>query len=226
MQLRQLRLDRIDGGDDVGAGLAADDQQHGRAFVVEATGIAILHAIGDGGDIAQPQQAIIAGLQRQLPVLRGLAQLQRRLQLPVLLRACDRTQGTHRVGAADRLCHVLQRQPCVIEGIRVQRYANRRQRAAAHLHFAHARHLRQLLRQHGRTEVVQLARRERVRSQRQRQDRRLRRVDLAVLWHAGHAAGQLAASEVDRSLHFARGLVDIAAEHELQFDLGLPLGAG
>src|SRR5690606_41707196 len=53
----------------------------------------------------------------------------------------------------------------------------------------------------------------------------LRRIDLAVVGHARHARGQLRARRVERGLHFACGLVDVAVQRELQVDADVALVA-
>ena len=80
--------------------------------------------------------------------------------------------------------------------------------------------VRQLLRDHRGGHIEDLPGREAVRTQRQRQDRCLRGIDLVVLGHARHAAGQLRAGGVDGRLHVARGAVHVAAQIKLQGDAG------
>ncbi len=59
LQLRQQGADAIDGLDDVGAGLAEDDDQDGRLAVGEAGGANVFHRIGDVGDIGQAHRAAV-----------------------------------------------------------------------------------------------------------------------------------------------------------------------
>ena len=58
----------------------------------------------------------------------------------------------------------------------------------------------------------------RLRGQRQDQDRRVGRIDLAVGRVAAAGGRQVGARGVDRRLHVARGAVDVAVEVELQRD--------
>ncbi len=57
--------------------------------------------------------------------------------------------------------------------------------------------------------------------QRQDQDRRVGRIDLAVGRIAAQAGRQVGARRVDRGLHVTRRAVDVAVEAELQRDAGL-----
>ena len=57
-----------------------------------------------------------------------------------------------------------------------------------------------------------------LRGQRQDHDRRLRRVDLAVVRHARQRAGQQRPAGVDGGLHLARRGVDVLAQVELEHD--------
>ena len=66
--------------------------------------------------------------------------------------------------------------------------------------------------------VVHLARGQDVRGQRQDQDRRVGRIDLAIGRVARQVGGQIAAGGVDGGLHVARGGVDVAVQIELQRD--------
>ena len=61
----------------------------------------------------------------------------------------------------------------------------------------------------------------RLRRQRQDQDRRVGRIDLAVGRIARQVGRQIGARGVDRRLHVARGAVDVAVEVELQRDARL-----
>ena len=101
---------------------------------------------------------------------------------------------------------------------RVELDAHRRQRAPPMMHLADALDLRQILLQDVRGGVVDLAAGQRVRGQRQDQDRRVGRIDLAVGRVAAQARRQVGPRGVDRRLHIARGAVDVAVEAELQGD--------
>src|SRR5207249_8730310 len=86
-------------------------------------------------------------------------------------------------------------------------------------YLADAFGLGNFLREDGGSGVVHLAAVQRVGGGRGDRDRRVGRIHLAVGGIARQAGGQLAARGVDRSLHVARGAVDVAVEVELQRDV-------
>ena len=224
-QQRQLRLDVVDGLDDVGPGLAVDHQQHGFLIIEETTVVAVLHAVFDLSHIGQAQDGAIALADHQIAVLRGVAQLFVGLHLPVALGILHLPLGPAQVGAGDGGPHFVQRQAVVFQLLRLQLHAHCRQRTAADLHLADALHLRQALAEQAVGQVVELALAQLWRGQRNHHDRRLRRVDLAIAGRAAHATGQELLRGIDGALHFTGGGVDIAAQLELQDDPRAALAA-
>ena len=103
---------------------------------------------------------------------------------------------------------------------RIDLHAHRRLLPAADEHLPDAGDLRDLLREDGVGGVEDLRQRQRLRREREDQDRRVGRVDLAVVGARRQVRRQLAAGGVDRGLHVARGRVDVAVEIELQRDAG------
>ena len=122
------------------------------------------------------------------------------------------------VGGSERRPHVLEPDLVLVERVRVELDPHRRQGAAADHHFADAVDLRQLLRQHGRGGVVELASSHGVGGQRQDQDRRIGRIDLLVSRIGPQARRQVGARGVNRRLDVARRAVDVAVEAELEVD--------
>ena len=102
--------------------------------------------------------------------------------------------------------------------MRIQLHADGRQRTTAHRDFAHAVDLRDFLREHRDREIVKVARSQIRRIQRERHDRRLRRIGFLKRRVTRHARGQLTARRVDRRLHVARRAVNVAPEREFQRD--------
>ncbi len=96
--------------------------------------------------------------------------------------------------------------------------ADRRLLSAADEDLSHAVDLGDLLGQHGVGGVEHLRQRERLRGEGEDQDRRVGRVDLAVVGEAGQVGRQLGERGVDGGLHVARGAGDVAIEIELQGD--------
>ena len=223
LQGRQLGADLLDGLDDVGASLTVDHQQHRRFIVEETAVVTVLDAVLDLGHIGQAQTATVLITDQQRQVVGGLAQLVVGLHLPLLRVVLDKALGPALVGGADGLAHLIQRHAVLLQLLRLQLHAHRRQGAAANLHFAHAIHLGQALRQDGRGQVVQAALVELLGCQREHHNRRLRRIDLLVGRHAAHAARHQAARGIDGRLHFPRGAVDVLVLGKLHNDPGRAL---
>ena len=78
------------------------------------------------------------------------------------------------------------------------------------------------LRQDVARRVVHLALRQRLRGQREDEDRGVGRIDLAIGRIARQVGRQVGAGGVDRGLDVARRAVDVAADIELERDAGLP----
>ena len=86
--------------------------------------------------------------------------------------------------------------------------------------------LRDLRREPGVGEILDLRERKFRRSQRQRQDRRVGRIGLAVDRRGRQVRRQVRTRSVDRLLHFLFGDIDTQAEVELQRDHRASVGAG
>ena len=217
-QHRQLRLYRVDGGDDVRAGLAADDGDHGRLAVEQAGGARVLDRVRDAGDLVEADGGTVAIGDRQAAIVGGGDALVVGVDLETLAAALDRALGPVGVRRLDRGADILQCDAHRGELDRVDLDPHGRERAAAELDIADAFDLQQLLLQDGGDRIVDLAGRACLRGQRQDHDRRVGRVDLAVGRVGAQRRGQVGAAGVDRRLHVARRAIDVAAEIELQRD--------
>ena len=182
----------------------------------------ILHV----GHVGQPHRRTVAIGDDQPAVVVGLHQLIVGGHFPGALAVGEMALGRVGVGARQHAAHVAQADSVLVERGRVQVHAHGRQRAAADLHLADALDLRQLLLQDGRGGVVHLPLGRGLRGEREDQHRCVRRVDLAVGRIARQVGGELAAGRVDRSLHVARGAIDVTVEVELQDDVGRADAAG
>jgi hypothetical protein len=160
-------------------------------FVVEIAGVvAVLDAVVDVGDVLQPDRRVVAIGNHERAVVGGFGQLVAGLDLPMPLAVLDDPLRPQEIRAADRLAHLVEGDAVLGQGLRLQLDAHRWQRAATHSDVADPDHLRDLLREHRRREVVEFTRGGGRRGQRQQHDRRLRGVDLAVLRHARQRARQ------------------------------------
>ena len=133
------------------------------------------------------------------------------IAVDIALRAVD---GRDR----DLGAHVFQRQAFGHELGRVDLDAYRRFLLAADGDLGDAGDLADLLRELGVDGVADGGQRQRVRCGRQQQDRRVRRVDLAIGRRRGKVFRQLAAGGIDRGLHVVGRTVDRAIEVELDRD--------
>ena len=117
--------------------------------------------------------------------------------------------------------HVLHRQAHGGERDRIDADADRRLLGAIDGDLGHALDLGQALGDDGVGVVVELARRHRVRGQRQDHDRDGVRIGLAERRPRRQVVRQVGQRRIDRGLHVARGAVDVAVEIELERDAGV-----
>ena len=101
---------------------------------------------------------------------------------------------------------------------RVELNADGRFLLAADEHLGDAGDLADLLGELGLDVVVDLRQRQRIRGRAEQEDRRIRRIDLAIGGRAWKIFRQLAAGCVDRGLHVVCRGIDIAFENELNRD--------
>ena len=137
----------------------------------------------------------------------------------IALRAVDRRDR-------DLAADILQRQALGDEFRRVDLDPDGRFLLAADDDLGDAGDLADLLGELGVDGIAHGGQRQRVRRRRQQQDRRVRRIDLAIGRRRGEVFRQLAAGGVDRGLHVVGGGVDRAVEVELDRDRGRPEIAG
>ena len=224
--MRQQRLHRVHGADDVGARLPVEDDQHRRLAVGEAGVAQVFHPVGDLADIGKMHRRAVAVGHNQGLVVNGLVGLVVGINLVALVADIDAAFRAVRIGAGQRRPHVLEADAVFVDRLRNEIDPHRRQRTAADDDFADALDLRQLLRQHGRCGVIQIAARHRVRCQGQDDDWRIGRIDLAVGRIGSQAGRQVGAGRIDRGLYVARRAVDIPVQPELQGDARRSHGRG
>ena len=102
------RLHRVDGVDDVGAGLAIDDDQHRRLAVGEAGVAEVLDRIDDLADIGQLHRGAVAVGDHQIAVFGGVAGLVVGVDLVMAVAVLDRALRAVGVGRGERRAHVLE----------------------------------------------------------------------------------------------------------------------
>ena len=225
LQLRQQFLDAIHDLDHVGAGLPLDVDDH-RGHLVHPRGLLdVLGIVDDVGHIGQVHGSAVAVRNDQRPVLAAAQKLIVGGDGEGTLRAVEGALGLIDVGRCDRAADVFEADPIGGESRRIGLHPHGWTLAAADADQAHARQLRDLLRQSGVREIFNAGQRQRLGGQRQRQHRRVRRIHLAVDGRIGQILGQVAEGRVDRRLHFLLGDVQVQGEGELQRDDRASAGA-
>ncbi len=210
----------IDGSDDVGAGLAEDDHQHAGLAVKAAHVVDVGVGILNVGHIAQANWiAVLVGDNQRTIVFRFLELVVGR-DHPALAVALQRSLGLVGVFGGDRGAHRLQAETHIVQGEGIGLDANRGLRRSADEDLADAFDLGQLLSHDRVGRVVHLVLGERVGGERQNQDGRVGRIDLAVVGIVGQIRRQIVASRVDGGLHVTRRGIDVAVQIELHGDAG------
>ena len=218
-QAGDLRLQRIDRGDDIGIGLPGD-QHLDRALAVEQPhGARVFRAIEHLGHVRQPHRRAIAPGHHQRGEVAGLQRGLVRIDLPghavaLAVDPLDRAARAVRAGRLQGGADVFQPDPGAGQLERIDLDPHARQRGAAEFDIADPLHLQQLLLDDVRDRIVDLRRGADRRGHGQDQDRRVGRVDLAVGRVGLEAGGQVGAGRGDGRLHVARGAIDIARKVE------------
>ena len=223
VELRQHGLDPVDHRHGVGAGLALDGQ-HQRALAVEAARLLrVLDRIDHPREVAQADRVIVAGRHDQVAEGGRVGELGARLDGQVLRLALDRADGRVDVRRRHRVLDLVDADAARGQGVGVELDPHGVALAAEDLDLADAVDGRQGGRDHLLREGVERRQRRGGAGQRQQQDRRVGRVELAVAGRRGHLDRQLPLRPGDRGLHVGRRLVDVAVEVELDHDRGRAL---
>ena len=137
------------------------------------------------------------------------------------VRALEAAERLQHVRAADRGVDILPGQAGGGEPHRIEPDAHRGFLGAVDGDLGDAGGLRQALRQDGVGGVVDLRGGQRGRGQRDLHDRRIGRVEFAVVRPGRQVGRQVHGGGVDRCLHVVRGAVDVAVDVELHDDRGI-----
>ena len=130
------------------------------------------------------------------------------------------------VATLDRTHYFVDAEVAGREASRIKLHAHRVLLRSEHLHLRDARQRRNALGEEILRVLVDLRHRQGLRSQREHDDRRVGRVDLAKRRRVRHVGRQLPRGGGDRRLHVLCSGVDVAIERELQRDLRRTLAAG
>ena len=132
----------------------------------------------------------------------------------------ERAFGEIGVGGLQRAANGFETDVVTVQEIGIYLDADRGTRAAPSENLADAFHLGDFLREDGVGGVINLRRGNVVRREREKEDGSIGGIGFAIVGLAGKIGGKLTARGVDGSLDVASGGVDIAAEIELQSDVG------
>src|SRR2546426_6588701 len=141
-------------------------------------------------------------------------------------RAVEASLRLVHAGGRDGDPQVFEREPVRGERRGIRLDPDGRLLAAADAHDADARYLRDLLREARIRQVFHAGERERVGGERERQDRRVGGIRLAVRGWRREVHREERLRGVDGLLYLLLGHVDVQAEHELERDDGAAAGAG
>ena len=194
VQLRKGGADAVHGIDDIGAGLAENDHEHG-GLAVQIAGLAnVFHGIDGVADIADADGDAVSIGDHQRLVIDGVQDLIVGADFQHVGAIRKMAFGNIGVGAAEHGSHGFEADAVLVERGRIQFDAHTGQRAAAHHDLAHAADLGKLLRHHGGCRVVHLSFGKHVRGQPDDEDGRIGRIDFPVgrVARAGSPAGSCA----------------------------------
>ena len=218
LQLRQQRLDALDHGNDVGAGLPLDIEDDRRGLVHPGAELFVLRAIDDVPDVAETDgRAVLVGDDQGF-VIAGVADLVIGIDrvgahppVEVSLRRVD-------VGVGKGGAQVIDVEPVGGELADIGTDPHRGPLAAADADEANAWKLGDFLRQPGVDEILHLCERHSLGRQAHRQDRRVRRIHLGVDRRRRQVGGQEVARGIDGGLHLLLGDIERNTQSELQRD--------
>ena len=185
LEVGQHLVDAVDGVDDIGVGLLGDDQQHRWLGVEPSRRAAVADAELDIGDGSELHQHAVRRLDHQILVIGHRAELIVGADGVRQIAAVEGAERGRRVGVGDRGADILHGDAHGGDRHRVDADPHRRLLGAVDGDLGDAVDLGHALGDHAVGHVVHVGRRHGLRGQRQDQDRRRRRIDLA---HCGQAS--------------------------------------
>ena len=224
--VRQELLDPVHHGDDVGAGLALDVQDHRRrseglavlATARECGQLGILGGPHDLGDIAEADRRAVPVGDDELLVVAGAAQLIIGVDRIGPGRSLDGPLGAVDIGCGNGRTQGLEAKTVGGQSLRIGLHADGGTLPAGYGDEPDPRQLADARGEAGVRQILDVGRRQHVRRQGQSQHRSVRRIDLGVDRRGRQVGRQEVARRVDRRLHLLLGHVEGQIEPELQRD--------
>ncbi len=212
----QQQLDPVGDADDVAAGLALNVYDHRRSGVHPGGLLHVFRAIDRGRDIGEPDRRSVLVSHDHVVVLRARAQLIIGADGEGLARAIQHALGLVDVGRRERGPNIFQTQSVGSQRGGIGLDPHCRFLSAADRYQTHAGKLRNFLGQRRVRQVLHLRQRQCVRSQRQCENRGIRRIHLAVDRRIGKVARQIRGAGIDCGLDLLLLDIDVLVEIELQ----------
>ena len=215
---RHQRLDTVDDRDDIGTGLSLYVDDHSRRQIHPRRSLDVLGIVNRVRDVGKFDRCAVVVRDNQRQVILGREQLVVGANRVRLLPAVEVPFRLVDVGAGDCSAQILERDSIRRERSRIGLDPYRRFLAAADTHQSNAGELRDLLRQPRVREIFHLVQRQFLRRQRERENRGVGRIGLAVNGRIREIRRQVGRSRIYRRLHFLLGNVDVQIEIELERD--------
>ena len=197
-----------------------------RWMLTISAGVVFIHACRrlfsgrdlDPRDVGEPDRRAIAVGDDRLRIILRVADLIVGVDRRGLRRPVEISLGRVDVEVGDRRAQIVEVDAHAGQRERIDVDADGRPLPAGDRNQADAGELRQFRHEPGFDDVLDLGQLHRVRSDAQRQDRRVGRIDLGVDRRRRQVGGQKIAGGVDRRLHLLLGNVEADVEAELQSD--------
>ena len=218
-------LDRVGHLDGVGARLAHHDQVDGAVGVLAVDkhrgGLVVLDAVDHLGDVPEPHRRPVAPRHHQRAVLPGPHELPAGLNVEGRVRAVESAGRQVHVPALDGGVDLVEPELPRSQFVRVHLHPHGVFLRPEDHHLRDAADHREPLRDARLRILVELPHGQRLRGQAQKNDGRVGRVVLAKRGRAGHARRQQGHHLGDGGLNVHGRSVDVAAQVELEGDLGV-----
>src|SRR5581483_6332593 len=224
-ELGQALLDAVNNLNNVGAGLALDVEDDRRGLVHPCRLFGVLGAVDDGGDVFKHDRRALAIGDDDAFVIRAGGELVVGADLVAKLRAVKIAFGLVDAGLLEGGAQIFEVQAVGREGSGIGLDAHGRLLSAHNGDEAHAADLRNLLREPGVGQILDLGKWNRVGGQRHGHDRRVGRIGFAVNGRGRQVGRQISLRGIDGGLHLLLGDVDVQVKGELQRDDGAAAGA-
>ena len=220
-ELRQGGVNAFNGLDDIRARLLEDNQECAGLARRRGAKQIVFGAVNRMADIGDPDRRPLLIREDDVAVIGRLHDLVVRGDREALQSAVYRALGCVGGDVAENRADVLQGEISRCQLFRIDLHTHRRLLLPADVNQSDAMNLRDLLRENILGVIVRFGKRRRVRGHRQDEDRRIRRVILAIVRRRGQICGEPPAGRRDRSLDVLRRGVDVPVQLELNVNLGI-----